>query len=99
MSLPDDSGALREVVVHVKPHRPDRGVVSWWDEDAVIRIECDDKPESIAIISGNAAGPMSLARHLLTLTQPDTPRGSHMDFDTYFGWFEEGSAALRVELD
>lgn len=96
---PNDPDVLRQVVVEVKPHLPDRGVVSWWDSDTVLRIELDDKPEPIAIISGNAAGLMSLAWHLLTLAQSGTHRGSHMDFNTYFGWFEEGSAALRVELD
>ncbi len=42
---PNDPDVLRQVVVEVKPHLPDRGVVSWWDSDTVLRIELDDKPE------------------------------------------------------
>jgi hypothetical protein len=95
----NDPEALRQVTVEVQPPSASHGVVSWWDADAVLRIELDSKPEPIAVISGNAAGLTSLARQLLTLAQSDVPRQSHMDFDTYFGLFDEGSAALRLERD
>lgn len=96
---PDHPNELRKVTVEVKPPSPRKGVVSWWDADTILRVELDDNPEPIAVISGNTAGLASLARHLLTLAQDDTPCGSHMDFDTYCGWLEAGSAAIRVELD
>jgi translation initiation factor IF-1 len=89
----------REVTVEVTPYDPSRGVVSSWDEDTVLRVELDDSPEPTAVISGNRVGLTSLARHLLTLAQGDTPVGSHLDFDSYCGWFEEGSAAIRIELE
>lgn len=88
---------VRDVSVAVTPYDPRRGVVSGWQEGTVLRIEIDDSPEPIAVISGNAEGLASLARHLLTLAQGDVPIGSHMDFDSYCGWLEDGSAAIRVE--
>ncbi|WP_162907414.1 Imm32 family immunity protein [Allorhizocola rhizosphaerae] len=75
------------------------GVGTWWDEDTLLRAEVWESPEKTIVISGNAAGLSSLARHLLTLAQGDVPDGRHLEFDTYCGWLEEGSAAIRIELD
>ena len=36
---------------------------------------------------------------MLTLAQPGAPAGSHLDFDDYCGWFEEGSFGVRIELE
>ncbi len=99
LNNPEGPEALRQVTVEVIPPSASHGVVSWWEPDAVLRIELDSKPEPIAVISGNAAGLTSLARQLLTLAQSDVPRQSHMDFDTHLGLFDEGSAALRLERD
>lgn len=62
-------------------------------------MEIDEVPEKIVVISGNAAGLASLARHLLTLAQSEVPAGSHLDFDSYCGWLEDGSAAIRIEVE
>ncbi|KOX02383.1 hypothetical protein ADK66_30390, partial [Micromonospora sp. NRRL B-16802] len=65
----------------------------------VLRIEVLETTAKTILISGNAAGLTSLARHLLTLAQPSAPAGSHLDFDDYCGWFEEGSFGVRIELE
>ncbi|MGW0433766.1 Imm32 family immunity protein [Micromonospora sp. NPDC003197] len=74
-------------------------MISDWDEDTVLRIEVLETPAKTILISGSAAGLTSLARHLLTLAQPSVPAASHLDFDEYCGWFEEGSFGVRIELE
>jgi hypothetical protein len=75
------------------------GIGTWWEEETILRVEILDSPEKTVVISGNAAGLTSLARHLLTLAQASVPDGRHFDFDTYCGWLEEGSAAIRIEVE
>ena len=87
------------VVVGVIPYDPRRGLISDWDDGTVLRIEVLETTAKTILISGNAAGLTSLARHLLTLAQPSAPAGSHLDFDDYCGWFEEGSFGVRIELE
>jgi hypothetical protein len=98
----DDTGdepATVPVVVQVIPYDRSRGLVSDWDEDTVLRLEVLDSPPNTLLITGNPAGLTSLARHLLTLAQPEAPIGSHLDFDDYCGWFEEGSLGVRIEVE
>jgi len=101
--LPDvidpDEPPKESVVVGVIPYDPGRGLISDWDDDTVLRIEVLETTAKTILISGNAAGLTSLARHLLTLAQPSAPAGSHLDFDDYCGWFEEGSFGVRIELE
>lgn len=99
MSESSDDFPARDVTLEVTRYSPGYGVVSAWRDGAVLRVEIGDTPEVTAVISGNAAGLTSLARHLLTLAQADVPVGSHMDFDSYCGWLEEGSAAVRIEIE
>jgi hypothetical protein len=87
------------VVVGVIPYDLRRGLISDWDDDTVLRMEVLETTAKTILISGNAAGLTSLARHLLTLAQPGAPAGSHLDFDDYCGWFEEGSFGVRIELE
>jgi hypothetical protein len=87
------------VVVGVIPYDARHGLISDWDDDTVLRIEMLESPPKTVLISGNPAGLTSLARHLLTLAQPSAPAGSHLDFDDYCGWFEEGSFGVRIELE
>lgn len=97
-SMNESSGLpARDVAVAITPYDSRRGVVSEWQEGAILRVEVDDSPELTAVVSGNAAGLASLARHLLTLAQVEVPIGSHVDFDSYCGWLDEGSAGIRVE--
>ncbi|BCL16868.1 hypothetical protein GCM10017556_46070 [Micromonospora sagamiensis] len=94
-----DEPPKEPVVVGVIPYDPRRGLISDWDDDTVLRIEVLETTAKTILISGNAAGLTSLARHLLTLAQPSAPAGSHLDFDDYCGWFEEGSFGVRIELE
>jgi hypothetical protein len=87
------------VSVQVIPYDPARGLISDWNKDTVLRLEVLDSPANTLLISGNPAGLTSLARHLLTLAQPGAPKGSHLDFDDYCGWFEEGSLGVRIEVE
>jgi hypothetical protein len=91
--------ATLSVAVEVKAYDPALGVGTWWDEDAILRAEVWESPEKTVVISGNPAGLVSFARHLLTLAHDAVPDGRHLDFDTYCGWLEEGSAALRIEVE
>src|SRR5262245_13587099 len=88
-----------QVTVDVMDYNAALGVGTWWDEGTLLRTEELELPEKTIVISGNAAGLRSLARHLLTLAQSEVPDGQHLDFDTYCGWLEAGSAAIRIELD
>lgn len=87
------------VSVEVMVYEPALGVGTWWDDGTVLRAEVWESPERTVVISGNSAGLVSLARHLLTLAQDSVPDGRHLDFDTYCGWLEEGSAAIRIEVE
>ncbi|GAB3814679.1 Imm32 family immunity protein [Micromonospora zhanjiangensis] len=87
------------VDVEVAVYDPALGVATWWNDGTVLRAEVWDSPERTVVISGNPAGLVSLARHLLTLAQDAVPDGRHLDFDTYCGWLEEGSAAIRIEVE
>jgi hypothetical protein len=76
------------VEVEVTAYEPALGVGTWWDVGTVLRAEVWVSPEKTVVISGNPAGQVSLARHLLTLAQDAVPNGRHLDFDTYCGWLE-----------
>jgi len=87
------------VTLEVTAYDPALGVGTWWDDDALLRAEVWESPEKTVVISGNPAGLVSLARHLLTLAQDAVPNGRHFDFDTYCGSLESGSAAIRIEVE
>jgi hypothetical protein len=88
------------VIVDVVPYDPAHGVLTWWNDGAVLRMEISSEfPEGTVVISGNPEGLHSLARHLLALAQRAVPDGSHFDFDYYFGWLEAGSPNLRIEVE
>jgi hypothetical protein len=87
------------VTLEVTTYDAALGVRTWWDDDAVLRAEVWESPEKTVVISGNPAGLVSLARHLLTLAQDAVPNGRHFDFDTYCGWLADGSAAIRIEVE
>lgn len=99
INSPSPDNATPHIITKVAPYDPSRGLISEWNEGTVLRVELLDSPEPTAVISGNRLGLQSLARHLLTLSQQGVPAGSHLDFDSYCGWLEDGSAAIRIELD
>jgi hypothetical protein len=95
----DRGRPVASVEVEVAVYDPALGVGTWWEDDTILRAEVWESPEKTVVISGNPAGLVSLARHLLTLAQESVPDGRHLDFDTYCGWLEEGSAAIRIEVE
>ncbi|MFD7942535.1 hypothetical protein [Streptomyces sp. NPDC059744] len=64
-----------------------------WDEDA--RIEVRNLGSEVAV-EANAAGPRTLADHLLTLAQDGVPDGSHLHLEDGNG-LEDGSVGLVLE--
>jgi hypothetical protein len=50
-----------------------------------------------AVIRGNRAGLVTLARHLLTLAQSEVPVGAHIHLDQFNG-LEDESSELVLEL-
>jgi hypothetical protein len=99
MSSSDEDPVTANMVVQVVQYDPRLASISFWDEGTVLRAEVLDSPERTVVFSGNKAGLISLARHLLTLAQETVPAGSHMDFDSYCGWLADGSAAIRIEVE
>ncbi len=55
------------------------GTWSIWEDGYTLSIEVDRT--NAVVIKGNKAGLISLARHLLTLSQDDYPIGSHIHYD------------------
>lgn len=49
-------------------------------------------------IQGNRAALNSLARHLLTLTQPGARPGYNVSWEAESGWFETDEAGLHLML-
>lgn len=98
-SAGDDDRVRRSVTVDLVEYDPEYGLGTWWDDDTVLRVEVVEHPERTAVISANPAGLRSLARHLLTLAQDKVPGGRHFDFDRYCGWLDDGSVALRIEVE
>ena len=57
-----------------------RGLSYSWDEDFEIFVNYDKKYQTVNIIA-NTEGLISLARHILTLAQPEVPVGFHHHYD------------------
>jgi hypothetical protein len=87
------------IPVRIAEYTPEVGVSTWWDDDAYLRAEVESSPEPTVVISGNSAGLLSLARHLLCLAQESVPDGSHFNFDTYCGAMTEDSHGFRLEVE
>ena len=75
----------------------EHGLISNWDDDTRLWLSFDPKDQTI-VISGNRAGLNSLARHLLTLTQPDAKSGYNLHWENSSGWFETDEAGLHLSL-
>ena len=67
-----DPDAVRRVTVEVQAHLLSRGVVSWWDDETVLRVDWT-AVRSNRYDLGKAVDLTSIARHLLTRAQGDTP--------------------------
>jgi hypothetical protein len=74
-----------------------RGAISNWDDDTKLWLSFNDGDKTIGI-AGNRAALNSLARHLLTLTQPGTQPESNLYWEPESGWFETDEAGLHLSL-
>jgi hypothetical protein len=81
------------IEINVPNYQKEEGLKYVWDDNFVIEssIDCNT-----ITIKANEAGLRSLARHLLTLAQPDIPSGHHMHYDD-LNSLEDGSCELIIE--
>lgn len=67
-----------------------------WGEGFYLKCNYSNCGEGIAVISANTEGLMSLAKHLLELSQASVPSGTHIHLDEYNS-LENGSIELIIE--
>lgn len=79
--------------IDVPDYSPETGLKFIWEEG--FSLQAKAQGESVAI-RGNAAGLISLARHLLVLAQSGVPSGSHFHLDD-LNALEDGSCELVFE--
>ena len=84
------------VTVDVRP-LDERGPRSDWDDATRLWVSYNEK-EKLVSIEGNRAALNSLARHLLTLTQPEALPGYNLSWEAESGWFETDEAGLHLML-
>lgn len=77
------------------PKYEGQGLRYIWDSDFIISAEYNHLTRTVTI-QANQSGLISLARHLLTLAQPEVPIGFHHHFDENIP-LEEGSVSLIIE--
>ena len=74
---------------------PSKGMYYKWIGDSSITISLED--EDTVVISANKDGLLSLANHLLNLSQDSVPDHFHMHFDDLNGGVESGSLGIIIE--
>lgn len=81
------------VILDVPEYEPSSGVRLRWESgsEVVTRVSHGE-----VVVAGNAAGLVSLARHLLALAAAEVPTGTHVHLDDDSG-LEEGSSPLILE--
>lgn len=86
------------VTIDVQIERLDARVpISNWDDDTKLWL-CFNEREKIIGIAGDRAALNSLARHLLTLSQPGALPGYNLSWEPESGWFETDEAGLHISL-
>lgn len=81
------------VEINVPQYREEEGIKTTWESN--FTIEACIENDAI-VIKANEAGLRSLARHLLTLAQPEVSSGHHMHYDD-LNSLEDGSCELIIE--
>lgn len=74
---------------------PEKGIHYKWIGDSYINISLED--EDTVVIKANKDGLLSLANHLLNLSQDSVPKYYHMHFDDINGGVEDGSLGIIIE--
>lgn len=81
------------IKVEVPKYNPEKGIEYNWENGFDIETKIDD---GVIKITANKEGLISLANHLLNLSQDDIPLGYHLHFDEYNA-LEESSVELIIE--
>ncbi len=81
---------MKEIKISIPEY--DNGVECVWEEGFKIKTSA---PFDTLTIEANREGLISLARHLLHLSQGDVPNGSHFHLDEYNS-LEDGSLELII---
>ena len=84
---------MKKVTLNVPNYSPDTGVALNWEGNFTIKVS--DINGSVSI-EANTEGLISLANHLLNLSQSSVPIGTHLHLDEYNS-LEEGSLDLIIE--
>ena len=84
---------MKKVTLNVPNYSPDTGVVLNWEGNFTIKVS--DINGSVSI-EANTEGLVSLANHLLNLSQSSVPIATHLHLDEYNS-LEEGSLDLIIE--
>jgi hypothetical protein len=82
-----------QISVEVAEYSPEVGIRTEWEYGFTIAVRIDEEG---VVIQANKSGLISLARHLLTLSQDTIPSGRHIHYDE-FNSLEEGSNELIIE--
>lgn len=81
---------MKEIKISIPEY--DNCIECVWEENFKIKVSA---PFDTLTIEANREGLISLARHLLYLSQDDVPNGSHVHFDEYNS-LEDGSLELII---
>ena len=82
-----------QITIEIPNFIKDDGISLEWDYG--FAIDAQQFPSGVAI-KANKAGLISLARHLLTLSQDSVPKGHHIHFDDSNS-LEDNSCELLIE--
>ena len=82
-----------EVKLNIPEYDPARGIKYNWEPDFCIEVKYVD---GVVFINANKSGLISLANHLLNLSQDKIPLNHHLHFDEYNS-LEEDSDELIIQ--
>ncbi len=79
--------------IELEDYRKEMGIKLKWESGYSIKVE---KTDNEVLILANKAGLISLANHLLTLSQDGITKGAHIHLDEYNS-LEEDSVDIIIE--
>ena len=82
-----------KVFIDIPDYSKETGFLFEWEQDFKIKVEDVD---GLVVISANKDGLISLARHLLNLSQDNFASGYDIHFDSYNS-LEDGSKELIIQ--
>ncbi|MCM1057193.1 MAG: hypothetical protein NC517_06255 [Firmicutes bacterium] len=79
--------------IELEDYSREKGIGLKWENGFCIEVKAED---GAVLLSANKEGLISLANHLLALSQDEAPAGTHIHLDEYNS-LEEGSDELIIE--